>query len=376
MDFSAIRLNDGTIAIRADGKIEDGDAEKLRAVASQASVGQYGERILILNSEGGDVFAAMETGDVINAFDFMTVVAWGDVCFSACSSVLYVAGNARLVLGDGKLVIHECDPPGSPVDRARAVASCNADIARYAGQEGYPPDLMFTAMQSSFDQAFALSPTPNIHCQALLQPIWIDHIGRTDQPCFQLIRDGVVSWARDWEQIPNPPRVEEMQPDTPVNTYVLNWSPPGAWSHGFHEDGATIGFRRWGRFPAGPELEIACHRDHPGARILFLNRLAANADRDVAQIRFTAGQTVSIANSIARFQSTGNDVGQSYTLTTEVFLFTDRLTTGLKSDHPRVTFELLDAPGNLIDRIETDTASAARRIEYVEDNCAGRFPRS
>jgi hypothetical protein len=76
--------------IRITGAIEDGDAERLRAILTRISgtvaPGQRGGRVVAeLSSNGGDVYAGLNIGYLFKEYDVATVVRMGDLCLSACA---------------------------------------------------------------------------------------------------------------------------------------------------------------------------------------------------------------------------------------------------------------------------------------------------
>lgn len=110
MEFKQISLRDGTLALSGTGPIVSGDAARLRAALATIPPDHLGARILRLNSPGGSVFESFEMADVIDEMRVMAVVAWDDLCASACASVLFLAADARMLLGNGRLMFHACDP--------------------------------------------------------------------------------------------------------------------------------------------------------------------------------------------------------------------------------------------------------------------------
>ena len=94
--------------IIAEGRIDEGDADKLRAVARLADRDDDGLVTLILNSQGGNVEAAFRLIDVMDKIRVYTVVPDNAQCASACASILFVSGERRGILGSGRLGFHSC----------------------------------------------------------------------------------------------------------------------------------------------------------------------------------------------------------------------------------------------------------------------------
>lgn len=91
-----------------EGKIQDGDAEKLLAVAKLADRDDEGLVILALNSPGGNVEAAFRIVDAMDKIRVYTLVPDHARCASACASILFASGERRSVLGTGRLGFHSC----------------------------------------------------------------------------------------------------------------------------------------------------------------------------------------------------------------------------------------------------------------------------
>ncbi|MCW5735284.1 MAG: hypothetical protein KIS73_14220 [Enhydrobacter sp.] len=84
--------------IRITGTIEDGDAERLRAILTRitAPTGHGPERVRIvaeLSSRGGDIYAALNMGYLFKEYDVATRVRAGDLCYSACA-LAFLGGTA------------------------------------------------------------------------------------------------------------------------------------------------------------------------------------------------------------------------------------------------------------------------------------------
>lgn len=79
------------------GPVSSGDAAKLVASAKEISEAQH--RVMILNSEGGDLAAAMAIGRFARSAGLDVIVPADAVCFSACVFILS-AGIEKTVLGE------------------------------------------------------------------------------------------------------------------------------------------------------------------------------------------------------------------------------------------------------------------------------------
>ena len=110
MTFSLIKNSGDShkTALFAQGPIEDGDADKFRAIVSNASRDEFGSVILFLNSPGGSVNASFELVQAMDLTSVTTMVGGGSICASACASILFVSGQHRKVLEGGHLGFHSC----------------------------------------------------------------------------------------------------------------------------------------------------------------------------------------------------------------------------------------------------------------------------
>ena len=176
MELKHIRLNDGTPALYATGEIGPGDAEALRAALDEVSKDRFGARVVRLNSPGGSVFHAMQMAQVFDEMRVMAVVAWDDLCASARAAILFIAADARLLLGNGRLMFHGCEPGNTTSELSRLM--CNGDIGRFAGEQGFSPDWLFMGLQGAEERDTELYVNlRSIGCMGLQQPPGLAHYG-------------------------------------------------------------------------------------------------------------------------------------------------------------------------------------------------------
>lgn len=367
MEFKQISLNDGTLALSASGPIVAGDAERLRAALTPIPKDRFGARVVRLNSPGGSVFHAMQMADVFDELRVMAVVAWDDVCASACASVLFIAADARLLLGNGQLVFHSCDPGTSTAQNADAL--CNADIARFAGEQGFSPDWLFTGMQQApGDRTDIVLTRQSVGCMGLQAPPGLPHYGARMTPCLQLALQGAVTWDRDWDRpAGSPPLREPLAREVNRYTYLFNWSPPDVWSYGVELDGIALTFRRFGKFAAGPELSLFCHYTVPGILTLRVRQLAPAPIPRPHSARIRTGDVIETF-PVHFNKRQGHAVLSDIRLDSSVHktLETDR--------SARFEVTLLDAEGNPGARISAPWATGHDRHGLAWDQCAGRYP--
>lgn len=130
MDF-VLETRGAVKVIKAVGPIQPGDADKLKAVGSFATIGPQGMRAMLLSSPGGEVNEAVRIAEQIQLFNFQTYVD-GD-CASACSMILYPAGKSFMLGDNGRLGFHPC----SSIDR-REIPECTQSVAELAAKNGFP----------------------------------------------------------------------------------------------------------------------------------------------------------------------------------------------------------------------------------------------
>ena len=99
--------------IQISGKITKEDASKLKSLLAQ----QYmhlkasspgGTPIVLLDSPGGDVKAALKIGRILRSISAWTIVNDGKSCSSSCV-FLFSAGVKRDIFGNGRLGLHSPD---------------------------------------------------------------------------------------------------------------------------------------------------------------------------------------------------------------------------------------------------------------------------
>lgn len=118
-------------SVLATGPIEQGDATKLAAALEQAGRDPFGNKSLLLNSEGGSVKEALKMVNVMDRYEVTAIVHSNAVCASACASILYVSAKFHTVFENGRLGFHGCK-----VGRSSDSAPCADAISRNAFLHG------------------------------------------------------------------------------------------------------------------------------------------------------------------------------------------------------------------------------------------------
>jgi hypothetical protein len=130
------------VVLLAQGEIVQGDAARLQVLLSALPRDDLGLKEIALASDGGLVSEALLMGDVMDREGVYTFVRPGDVCTSACASMLFIDGHYHIVLPGGLLGFHTCysGVTGQPW------AGCNELIARNALAHGTPKGAIYGAM--------------------------------------------------------------------------------------------------------------------------------------------------------------------------------------------------------------------------------------
>ncbi len=142
MTFTAQRV-EGSEAVVARGTIEAGDAGRLEQALRSATRDGFGHKILVLESNGGQVGEAFAMVAVMDREQVSTLVRPGATCASACAQILFLSGIHRVVAEGGRLGLHSCH---DAKDRARSLA-CNQMIAQNAMVRGTPYGSILAFMQ-------------------------------------------------------------------------------------------------------------------------------------------------------------------------------------------------------------------------------------
>ena len=92
--------SDGRQLIIIDGALTRSDGEKFAKIAARIH-----SAVVSFNSNGGNLWAGIEIGDVIKSRRFDTMIADGKSCASACA-LAWLAGDKRFIVGTGKVGFH------------------------------------------------------------------------------------------------------------------------------------------------------------------------------------------------------------------------------------------------------------------------------
>lgn len=120
----------GHKVLRLTGSIDDQTAEQFATLATAAPPLPHGLPVLLLDSPGGSVEAAIKISHTMDRMNFHTVIPNGARCASACGSIVFIAGTYRTVEPFGALGQHSCSLAGE------ADQECNDLISEHAFENG------------------------------------------------------------------------------------------------------------------------------------------------------------------------------------------------------------------------------------------------
>ncbi len=155
--FAADIAVDGS-AIRITGRIEAGDARKLRDLlatpAGQRAFTRSGT--FLLHSPGGRVAEALKIARIVERGFATTVVRSGAQCYSACFLV-FAAGDYRIAGEAAALGVHQVSvAPGLAADAASTAAlkRVSAEVLGYLSSRGMPAQVIDKMMQTPPTEMF------------------------------------------------------------------------------------------------------------------------------------------------------------------------------------------------------------------------------
>jgi hypothetical protein len=142
-------------AVEIGGVIQAGDYDRFVKTLKQA-IALAPLRRIYLNSDGGNVGAALAITDVIrNTVPTVeTIVQSRQNCSSACVIIL-TAGSRRYIGADARIVIHQALNEKT----GRQDAEMTKDIGQYLALHGMPPDVMWTMGNLKPDEVLDITPS-------------------------------------------------------------------------------------------------------------------------------------------------------------------------------------------------------------------------
>lgn len=122
-----------SVDIVISGEIKNADADALERPANE-NAARLSWPIVNLNSDGGDVYAAMRIGRFIRKFSGTTIVLENNRCLSSCA-LIYIAGVHRG--NDGIIGLHRPYLASPPQERRKVeqqIPKMFADIEKYVAE--------------------------------------------------------------------------------------------------------------------------------------------------------------------------------------------------------------------------------------------------
>lgn len=363
MRFETVLLNDGTKAVLAYGRIDDDPSllDRFRNVAKDVTSAASARGVLLLDSLGGDVAPAYELADEIDRLGFDTVVAWDAVCASACASIVFLAGNSRMLVGNGQLIFHPCET-NSPADKA--VSLCNRDIAEFMRRHGIDFDMLYYGLSYLTHTGIFPTVTASTNCVGFLVPFELTEVVERERAeCIRLLSIIREQRFQDLD--------EQMSPETHIGSYVATWTPPEQWRVGTFQGAFSIGYRREGHSPAGPEIEFFCDVRAPHLVFLRVRNWRSNGRGDFNSIEISSssgriGGSITARNYSQMWKgASGSEVVFSYA----PFERSELLRVLRASD---TLFEFLGSDTTW--RISVSDAVTNAQWGSLLKNCNGRFP--
>lgn len=116
----------GHDVLKLTGTIDEELVTEFLSKRNQAEVWPHGASLLLLDSPGGGVLAALAIVNLLDQGTWHTVIPNGAECASACASILFVSGTYRTVEPFGKLGQHSCSRGGLPDDTCNDLMAENA----------------------------------------------------------------------------------------------------------------------------------------------------------------------------------------------------------------------------------------------------------
>jgi hypothetical protein len=123
------------------GQIELGDDLRLQQVIADRKKHHFGTPLYVmLNSNGGNVHAALAMADIINHENINVGVGSGQTCQSACV-LLFAGGKSRLVSGTATISVHQASDVKANDPAAGALQSTTAMAAAFTHYH-VPPEVI------------------------------------------------------------------------------------------------------------------------------------------------------------------------------------------------------------------------------------------
>lgn len=255
----------GRTAIVILGDIEEGDAEKFRALAIK-----HPKATVVLASDGGMIKPALEIGRAIRMMGYGTMVVSESTCSSSCA-LIWLAGSPRTAEKTAKIGFHA----GYRVDGKTAVEDgmANALIGSYLGQLNLNEEAIMAATAARPSEMLWLD-TSRPGAEGISYETYV-----SDRTKTAMAKQGTA-----------PPPLVRTQPATPAPTDGKIY---GTWVYSTLEDGAFA--LTTADAPKTNFLGYLCVPDKPCTYLLKLTKTCDAGDRYTLEYRVDDGERTKMA---------------------------------------------------------------------------------
>ncbi len=235
MDFRPVTWR-GHEVLLAAGEIRLGDADRLSAALDGIAPLPHGVPVVLLDSAGGSVRAALEMSEMLDRRPVHMVIPEGARCASACASILFVAGAYRTVEAGGAFGQHSCSSGGL------SDSECNDVISNHAVENGVSYGSIAAFITYTPPEDILWFSRESVDCWGISRYPYTDESGYVNfEPCFyQVLKDEF-------------PRAQ------------------AAWRVDFFEDGYSAFLRPVADHIRELELKLYCDENRPGRLFLSMD---------------------------------------------------------------------------------------------------------
>ena len=275
--------------ISISGDIELGDDKKFNRIALG-----YDEAVVVLESNGGNLSAALEIGKSIHLKGFSTYVFDGSTCASSCA-LIWIAGLKRFVSKSSHIGFHasylEVD------GRQEQTGVGNAIVGRYLTLLNLPEKAVIFATSASPDTA-----------------LWLN---TADQN-----QSGIDFVLLDSSSAPDTPASAAPTTQAKVGSKPFNWEGSGGWSVFESENRCTLAevFSTEQKLKNVSTLSVSYEFDQSPSIMLFTNqKLASLKDGEKYELSIVLKNGNNVDDSwhtVTAFSSAGSNskIGNGFTI--------------------------------------------------------------
>ncbi|MDQ7775121.1 MAG: hypothetical protein Q4615_04025 [Paracoccus aminovorans] len=158
-------------------------AEKFNSIKEAAEIFPHGDRVVLLESDGGSVAEALRISSIIDSGSYHTIIPNETRCASSCASLIFLAGKHRTIEENGLLGQHSCSSQGARNEK------CNEIIAEHALTHGVsrgsveafvtyvePSDIVWFSREQADGYGLTRYPGSELSAYETSEPIVLEHI--------------------------------------------------------------------------------------------------------------------------------------------------------------------------------------------------------